>query len=116
MLLSKLINLSDLDDLIFPPFAPSFYPEQMFMPTGLRMSTSDVLTKLEAVTIMSLELRDKQQFSVHVERVMQAERSTQLTHTQMPLQGFGVLWESKSLLSPLPQWNRFTQTINKLKR
>lgn len=65
---------------------------------------------------MSLELRDEQQFPVHVEGVLQAERPTQLTHAQMPLQGFGVLWEGESLVSPLPQWNRVTQTVDKLKR
>lgn len=84
------------------------------MPRGLRVNKG-VLTKLEPVTIVSFELRDETQFSLHVERVMQAESSTQLTHTQMPLQRFGVLRESKSLISPLPQRNRLAQTVNELK-
>ncbi len=67
------------------------------------------------MTIVSFELRDKPQFSVHIEGVMQPERSTQLTHTQMPLQRFGVLWKGESLVSRLAEGNRLTQMINELK-
>lgn len=65
--------------------------------------------------IVSFELCDKMQFSIHVQRVMQPQRSTQLTYAQMPLKRFGIVWESKSLLPLLPKWNGFAQTINELK-
>lgn len=83
---------------------------------GLRVNTSDVLTKLQSMMIVSFELRDEPQFPLHVEGVMQPEGSTQLTHTQMPLQRLGVLWKSKPFLSLLPQWDRFAQTVNELKK
>lgn len=47
---------------------------------------------------------------------MQPERSAQLAHTQVPLQRFGVVRESESLLASLPERNRLTQTVNELKR
>lgn len=65
---------------------------------------------------MSFELRDEPQLSLHVERVMQPERSAQLTHAQMPLQRFGVVWKRESLVALLAQRNRFTQTVYELKR
>lgn len=60
----------------------SDHPEQMLVSKDLNKS---VLTKLEPMTIVSFELRDKPKFAIHVESVMQPEGSTQLTHTQMPL-------------------------------
>lgn len=64
---------------------------------------------------MSFELRDKTQLPLRAQRVMESERSAQLAHTQMPLQSSGVLGKSEALLPSLPQWNRFTQTVNELK-
>lgn len=75
-----------------------------------------VRTKLQSVPIVSFELRDEPQLSLHVERVMQPERSAQLTHAQMPLQRFGVVWKRESLVALLAQRNRFTQTVYELKR
>lgn len=66
------------------------------------------------MTIVSFELRDDTQLSVNVNRVMESECSTQLTHAQMPLERFGVLWKSESLLSLLPQRDRLAQTVNEL--
>lgn len=68
------------------------------------------------MTIVRFELRDQTKLSIHVERVMQPERSAQLAHTQVPLQRFGVVRESESLLASLPERNRLTQTVNELKR
>lgn len=82
----------------------------------MQVSKSDVLTKLESMPIVSFELRDEPQFPINVEGVMQPERSTQLTHTQMPLQRFSILWKSESLVSLLPERHRFTHTVNELKK
>lgn len=84
-------------------------------PSVLSLNQS-VPTKLQSVPIVSFELRDEPQLSLHVERVMQPERSAQLTHAQMPLQRFGVVWKRESLVALLAQRNRFTQTVYKLKR
>lgn len=65
--------------------------------------------------IVSFELCDETQFSIHIQRVMQPQCSTQLTYAQMPLKRFGIVWESKSLLPLLPEWNGFAQAINELK-
>lgn len=64
------------------------------MPRGLRINRSNVLTKLEPVTIVSLELRNKQQFSIHVESDAARGLDSADTHT-------GVVWKSKALLTPL---------------
>lgn len=74
------------------------------------------LTKLQAVPIVSFELCDETLFSIPVQGVVQAERSTQLTHTQVPLEPFGVVGEGKALLAQLPEGNGFAQSINELRR
>lgn len=66
------------------------------------------------MTIVSLELSDQPQFSLHIQSVMQTERSAQLTHTQMSLQPLRVVWKRKSLISLLAQRNSLAQTINEL--
>lgn len=71
-------------------------------------------TELQPVAIVSLQLSDEAQFPRDVQRVMQAEGSGQLTDAQMPLEGFGVLWEGETILALLSQGNRFTEPVDKL--
>lgn len=73
------------------------------------------LTKLQPVTVVSFQLRDKTQLPLRAQGVMESECSAQLAHTQVPLQSSGVLGEGEALLPLLPQRNCFTQTVNELK-
>lgn len=66
--------------------------------------------------VVSFELRDKMQFPLRVQRMMESECSAQLAYTQVPLQSSGILRKSEALLPLLPQWNCFTQTVNELKK
>lgn len=66
--------------------------------------------------IVSFELSNETLFSLPVQGVVQAERPTQLTHTQVPLESFGVVREGEALLALLPEGNGFAQPINKLRR
>lgn len=68
------------------------------------------------MSIVSFELCDETLFSIPVQGVVQAERSTQLTHTQVPLEPFGVVREGETLLAELPEGNSFAQPINELRR
>lgn len=79
-----------------------------------RSGVRRALTELQPVPIVSFELRDETQFPVPVQGVVQAERSTQLTHTQVPLEPFGVVREGEALVALLPERNGFAQAIDEL--
>lgn len=65
---------------------------------------------------MSFELCYETFFPIPIHGMVQAERSTQLTHTQVPLEPFNVIREGETLLAQLPEGNSFTQPINELRR
>lgn len=73
------------------------------------------LTKLQPVPVVSFELGDETQLPLGAQGVVEPQRPAQLAHAQVPLQGSGVLGEGEALLPLLPQWNRFTQTVDELK-
>lgn len=88
---------------------------QCYYPEHQRRGDRRALTELQAVPIVSFELCDEMLFSISVQGVVQSERPTQLTHTQVPLEPFGVVWEGEALLALLPEGNGFAQPINELR-
>lgn len=81
-----------------------------------RQNVERALTELQAVPIVSFELCNETFLPIAVQGVVQAERPTQLAHTQVPLEPFGVVREGEALLALFPEGNGFAQPINELRR
>ena len=67
--------------------------------------------------IVGLEVSDDPQLPLSAEDVVEAQRATQLTHAQVPLEGFGVLWKHRAapLLRLSAERHHFPQPTDELK-